>query len=188
MLRTRNSVRRAPGRVSRRHGRHRLWLAGERVNWESGAPVGAWRDDRPHTHCSAFVASAAKRLGIFVLRPPDHGAVLLANAQIKLAEQRRGDGRRLAISARRHFGANARQSGRSRSGGFSEPGSGQTRAYRDRSPIRRQRGDAARTRAVRRSGGGPQRVLDAAKSAASPITGARGRPTEAALCDFSPTS
>ena len=43
-------------------GVDRLWLAGERVDWEAGVPVGAWRDDRPHTHCSAFVASAAKRL------------------------------------------------------------------------------------------------------------------------------
>ncbi len=59
-----------------------LWLAGDRVDWESGASVGVWRDGRPHTHCSAFVASAAKRLGVYVLRPPDHGAVLLANAQI----------------------------------------------------------------------------------------------------------
>ena len=63
-------------------GVDRLWLAGDRVNWESGVSVGAWRDDRPHTHCSAFVASAAKRLGVYVLRPPDHGAVLLANAQM----------------------------------------------------------------------------------------------------------
>ena len=34
------------------------------------------------THCSAFVASVAKRLAIYVLRPPDHSAVLLANAQM----------------------------------------------------------------------------------------------------------
>ena len=59
-----------------------LWLAGDRVDWESGASVGVWRDGRPHTHCLAFIASAAKRLGVYVLRPPDHGAVLLANAQI----------------------------------------------------------------------------------------------------------
>ena len=145
-------------------GVDRLWLAGDRVNWETGVSVGPWRDDRPHTHCSAFVASAAKRLGVYVLRPPDHGTVLLANAQMGWLQQRRGDGRRLAFSARRHFGANARQSGRSRSGGFPEPGSGQTRAYRDRPPIRHRRGDAARTRAVRRSGGGPQRILDAAQA------------------------
>jgi hypothetical protein len=59
-----------------------LWLAGDRVDWESGASRGAWNDGRPHTHCSAFVASIAKRLGVYLLRPPEHSAVLLANAQM----------------------------------------------------------------------------------------------------------
>jgi hypothetical protein len=58
------------------------WPAGKHVSWESGVP-----DGRPesgagkHTHCSAFAAAAAKRLGIYVLRPPDHPQLLLANAQ-----------------------------------------------------------------------------------------------------------
>lgn len=58
------------------------WLPGARVNWESGLPNG-----RPitqpgrHTHCSAFVAAAASRLGVYILRPPEHGQTLLANAQ-----------------------------------------------------------------------------------------------------------
>lgn len=58
------------------------WLAGSHINWETGEP-----DDPTetlpgrHTHCSAFVAAVAKRLGIYVLRPPEHGQVLLANAQ-----------------------------------------------------------------------------------------------------------
>ena len=34
-----------------------------------------------HTHCSAFVAAAAERVGIYVLRPPEHKQILLANAQ-----------------------------------------------------------------------------------------------------------
>jgi DNA-binding transcriptional LysR family regulator len=59
-----------------------LWLAGDKVDWETGESRGAWNDGKPHTHCSAFVASVAKRLGVYVLRPPDHGAVLLANAQM----------------------------------------------------------------------------------------------------------
>jgi hypothetical protein len=59
-----------------------LWLAGDKVDWETGESRGAWNDGRAHTHCSAFVASVAKRLGIYVLRPPDHSAVLLANAQM----------------------------------------------------------------------------------------------------------
>jgi hypothetical protein len=59
-----------------------LWLHGFRVNWETGAAISAWDDGRPHTHCSAFVASIAMRLGIYVLRPPQHSQVLLANAQM----------------------------------------------------------------------------------------------------------
>jgi hypothetical protein len=59
-----------------------LWLAKHYVNWETGAaldkPV---KDGKPHTHCSAFVASASKRLGVYILRPPEHKTVLLANAQ-----------------------------------------------------------------------------------------------------------
>lgn len=58
------------------------WIAGAHVDWRTGEP-----DGRPeklpgkHTHCSAFVASAAEKLGIYILRPPEHGQVLLANAQ-----------------------------------------------------------------------------------------------------------
>lgn len=59
-----------------------LWLHGFKVNWETGAAISAWADARPHTHCSAFVASVAMRLGIYVLRPPQHSQVLLANAQM----------------------------------------------------------------------------------------------------------
>ena len=58
------------------------WLAGIHVNWETGLP-----DNRPerspgqHTHCSAFVAAAAEALGVYILRPPAHSEILLANAQ-----------------------------------------------------------------------------------------------------------
>lgn len=58
------------------------WLAGQHIDWKTGEP-----DGRPvgtkglHTHCSAFVAAAAQRLGVYILRPPEHGQVLLANAQ-----------------------------------------------------------------------------------------------------------
>ena len=60
----------------------RHWPAGLHVNWETGQP-----DGRPesgngkHTHCSAFVAAAAKQFGIYILRPPEHPQILLANAQ-----------------------------------------------------------------------------------------------------------
>jgi hypothetical protein len=58
------------------------WPAGQHVKWDTGIP-----DGRPetsagkHTHCSAFVAAAAKTVGIYILRPPEHPQVLLANAQ-----------------------------------------------------------------------------------------------------------
>ncbi len=70
------------------------WIAGQHVDWESGDPDG--RPERlpgRHTHCSAFAAAAAKRLGIYLLRPPEHGQVLLANAQSEwLAEMGEREG------------------------------------------------------------------------------------------------
>ena len=75
-------------------GVEQRWPAGQHVDWETGLP-----DGKPeltagkHTHCSAFVASAAKQLGIHILRPPEHGQILLANAQYDwLAEAGAGDG------------------------------------------------------------------------------------------------
>jgi hypothetical protein len=65
------------------------WIAGEHVYWETGLPTGV-PETSPgkHTHCSAFVAAAAKNLGVYILRPPEHGQKLLANAQSEwLAEE-----------------------------------------------------------------------------------------------------
>jgi hypothetical protein len=60
------------------------WLAGYHVNWKTG------QRDRPepgglesHTHCSAFVAAMAMRLGVYILRPPEHKQELLSNAQVQ---------------------------------------------------------------------------------------------------------
>jgi hypothetical protein len=59
------------------------WPAGVHVNWETGIPDGRpERSSGKHTHCSAFVAAAAKRVGIYILRPPEHSQLLLANAQV----------------------------------------------------------------------------------------------------------
>lgn len=59
-----------------------LWPAGVHVSWETGVPDGkAEHGDGKHTHCSAFVASVAKQLGVYILRPPEHPQILLANAQ-----------------------------------------------------------------------------------------------------------
>jgi hypothetical protein len=53
------------------------------VNWETGEPDrdGAYEGPNKHTHCSAFAAAAAKHMGVYLLRPPEHGQQLLANAQ-----------------------------------------------------------------------------------------------------------
>ena len=60
-----------------------LWLANEHVNWETGKPDRGAGYEGPgnHTHCSAFAAAAAMRLGVYLLRPPEHGQELLSNAQ-----------------------------------------------------------------------------------------------------------
>jgi hypothetical protein len=70
------------------------WIAGARVNWRTGLPVG---EGEPlpgrHTHCSAFVAAAAEMLGVYILRPPEHRQTLLANAQNEwLAEEGSAEG------------------------------------------------------------------------------------------------
>jgi hypothetical protein len=65
------------------------WIAGEHVYWDTGLPTGV-PETSPgkHTHCSAFVAAAAKNLGVYILRPPEHRQKLLANAQNEwLAEE-----------------------------------------------------------------------------------------------------
>ena len=56
-----------------------LWLPRQRVNWETGMPEA----DAPvySSHCSAFAAAIGKRLGVYMLRPPEHSPVLLASAQ-----------------------------------------------------------------------------------------------------------
>ena len=60
-----------------------LWLAHEHVNWETGQPDKEADYEGPGkaTHCSAFAAAVGKRVGIYMLRPPEHGQILLANAQ-----------------------------------------------------------------------------------------------------------
>ena len=65
------------------------WPAGVHVNWETGVPDGVEEHfEGKHTHCSAFVASAAKQLGVYILRPPEHRQTLLANAQFEWLRDR----------------------------------------------------------------------------------------------------
>jgi hypothetical protein len=57
-----------------------LWPSGYRVDWETGVPI-AVSSSTHSTHCSAFAASFSKKLGIYLLHPPQHKQNLLANAQ-----------------------------------------------------------------------------------------------------------
>jgi hypothetical protein len=60
------------------------WLAGWHVDWRTGEADRAEPGGREaKTHCSAFVAAIAERLGVYVLRPPEHKQELLANAQMR---------------------------------------------------------------------------------------------------------
>lgn len=59
------------------------WQAGQHVNWETGEPDDPDAISGIRTHCSAFVAAACERRGIYILRPPQHKQELLANAQVK---------------------------------------------------------------------------------------------------------
>lgn len=56
------------------------WVAGIKVEWKNGEPLGAG-DERGHTHCSAFAAAVGERLGVYMLRPPQHKQSFLASAQ-----------------------------------------------------------------------------------------------------------
>ena len=61
-----------------------LWIAGAIVDWRTGEPTGKpVMDKGKHTHCSQFAAAACERLGVYILRPPEHSAVQLANAQFQ---------------------------------------------------------------------------------------------------------
>lgn len=85
------------------------WPAGMHVDWKTGIP-----DGRPeggsgkHTHCSAFVAAAAMKLGVYILRPPEHPQLLLANAQYDwlLADGRAQGWRQLKDAAAAQAAAN----------------------------------------------------------------------------------
>lgn len=59
----------------------RYWKAGVGIDWRTGRQDP--RQSQHATHCSAFAAAACDRLGVYILRPPQHSQVLLANAQQK---------------------------------------------------------------------------------------------------------
>ncbi len=67
------------------------WTAGHHVDWRSGDPDGLPVPKAGHhTHCSAFAASACDRLGIYLLRPPEHSQTFLASAQYDWLKSKKG--------------------------------------------------------------------------------------------------
>jgi len=58
---------------------HVAWRTGLPLLEEHGKKLTPLAEDE--THCSAFAAAAADSLGIYLLHPPEHSHVLLANAQ-----------------------------------------------------------------------------------------------------------
>ena len=59
-----------------------LWQANYPIDWRTGQIAGPFETSPGgHTHCSAFAAAVADRLGVYILRPPEHGQMWLANAQ-----------------------------------------------------------------------------------------------------------
>src|SRR5579859_6009490 len=61
-----------------------LWPAGWHIDWQTGQsdqPDPGGRDAK--SHCSAFVGAMSLRVGVYILRPPDHPQQLLANAQLR---------------------------------------------------------------------------------------------------------
>ena len=72
-------------------GVEQRWLPGWRVDWQTGEALGRWAPGSgPHTHCSAFAASLSAQLDIYLLRPPEHGQRLLANAQAQWLDSHAG--------------------------------------------------------------------------------------------------
>src|SRR5580658_7045807 len=71
-----------------------LWLAHQHVDWKTGQPDRSADYSGPSksTHCSAFAAAVGLRLGVYMLRPPEHGQLLLASAQTEWFNDGGGQG------------------------------------------------------------------------------------------------
>ena len=108
------------------------WLADRHVHWESGRPEGGViMDGKPHTHCSAFAAAAGERLGIYMLRPPEHSQLFLASAQGKWFTTERAAARGLGEGVVAGGSAGAGESWGTGGAGLHQPGAGQAWTHCD---------------------------------------------------------
>ena len=60
-----------------------LWIAGHHIDWMTGIADRQNVTEGVSSHCSAFVAAACEIKNIYILRPPEHSQILLANAQAR---------------------------------------------------------------------------------------------------------
>jgi len=61
------------------------WLPHVHIEWKTGAQdePDTYKGPDTATHCSAFAAAVGLRLGVYMLRPPEHKLTLLASAQTR---------------------------------------------------------------------------------------------------------
>lgn len=71
-----------------------LWPKDQPIEWSTGRAIGPVGSEihEPDTHCSAFTAAMAQRLGIYLPHPPAYSPLRLSEAQ--LAYMASGAGRR----------------------------------------------------------------------------------------------
>jgi len=55
------------------------WIVGHKIDWLTGKDIPD--SDQHASHCSAFAAAFCERYGVYLLRPPEHSQIYLANAQ-----------------------------------------------------------------------------------------------------------
>jgi len=70
----------------------KLWQPQVHIDWETGQqdrPLTYSGPDRA-THCSSFTASLGEKLGVYLLRPPEHPQQLLASAQAEWFHSKEG--------------------------------------------------------------------------------------------------
>ena len=69
-----------------------LWQPHVHINWETGQqdmPAAYSGPDRA-THCSSFTAALGEKIGVYLLRPPEHSQQLLASAQAEWFHSKEG--------------------------------------------------------------------------------------------------
>ncbi len=160
-----------------------LWLSGQSVNWKTGEPFAESKPSKGrHTHCSAFAAEACRRLGIYLLHPPEHSTVLLSNAQYDWLFLHIRQGTRLDAIARWPSGSTLCQRRLSCCGRIQGKRSQSSGPYCDCPPEHeKQREDRGR-RSPDHSGGTPERPQHKFARGVQTPSGRLGKTAHPLLC------